>query len=170
MGKDLTPDLVERLGGGDAVVGGGRVFVGRDTRGSGPGARGGARARRRLGRRQRGPRRRAADAAVALLALDLGASSPASHNPPEYNGVKFFDRDGSKLSDADEEAIEALLDAEPARGGGEVDRRRVATDSYLDARRRALRLDLTGLRIAVDCANGAYSTIAPEAFERSAPR
>ena len=52
--------------------------------------------------------------AVALLALDLGVVISASHNPPEYNGVKFFTKDGSKLSDADEEAIEALLDAAAA--------------------------------------------------------
>ena len=49
--------------------------------------------------------------AVALLALDLGVVISASHNPPEYNGVKFFDRNGSKLSDSSEEEIEALLDA-----------------------------------------------------------
>src|SRR4029450_428462 len=51
--------------------------------------------------------------AVALLALDLGVVISASHNPPEYTGVKFFTKNGSKLSDADEEAIEALLDAPP---------------------------------------------------------
>src|ERR671915_204957 len=49
--------------------------------------------------------------AVALLALDLGVVITASHNPPEYNGVKFFDRDGSKLTDEAEAEIEALLDA-----------------------------------------------------------
>ena len=48
--------------------------------------------------------------AVALLGLDLGVVISASHNPPEYNGVKFFDRDGRKLTDAAEEEIEALLD------------------------------------------------------------
>ena len=55
--------------------------------------------------------------AVALLALDLGVVISASHNPPEYNGVKFFDRDGNKLTRRAEEEIEALLDA-PERGGG----------------------------------------------------
>ena len=55
--------------------------------------------------------------AVALLAEDLGAVVSASHNPPEYNGVKFFDRDGHKLTDAAEEEIEALLDA-PRRPAG----------------------------------------------------
>ncbi|MBA2462185.1 MAG: phosphoglucosamine mutase, partial [Actinobacteria bacterium] len=103
--------------------------------------------------------------AVALLALDLGAVISASHNPPEYNGVKLFDADGSKLSDAAEEEIEALLD-EPARGGGQVDRIEVADDSYLEHVVERFGSDLSGLRIAVDCANGAYSQIAPGAFER----
>src|SRR5437764_636204 len=49
--------------------------------------------------------------AVALLRLDLGVVISASHNPPEYNGVKFFDREGRKLTDAAEEEIEALFDA-----------------------------------------------------------
>jgi phosphoglucosamine mutase len=101
--------------------------------------------------------------AVALLTLDLGCVITASHNPPEYNGVKFFDRDGQKLSDAQEEEIEALLDA-PATGGGEIDEVGVATDSYLEHVGERFGSDLTGLRIGVDSANGAYSGLAPKAF------
>ena len=104
--------------------------------------------------------------AVALLALDLGVVISASHNPPEYNGVKFFRKDGSKLGDEDEEAIEALLDAppnEPERG--QVDTLEVAVDSYLDLVIERFGSDLAGLRVGVDCANGAYSGIAPRAFE-----
>jgi phosphoglucosamine mutase len=164
VGKDLTPELVERLGKASTLWSrGGRVFVGRDTRGSGPEleeafARGvvAAGGNAVLGGVLPTP-------AVALLALDLGAVISASHNPPEYNGVKFFDRDGQKLTDADEEAIEALLD-EPERGGGEIDRVGVATDSYLEHVVERFGSDLTGLRIGVDCANGAYSGIAPKAF------
>src|SRR5918994_3207450 len=104
--------------------------------------------------------------AVALLALDLGVVISASHNPPEYNGVKFFDRDGQKLTDASEEEIEALLDAPPAAEPGGVDRVRVATDSYLEHVLERFGSDLSGLRIAVDCANGAYSGIAASAFRR----
>ena len=95
--------------------------------------------------------------AVALLALDLGVVISASHNPPEYNGVKFFDRDGRKLTDASEEEIEALLDAPPAAEPGTVDRVGIATDSYLEHILERFGSDLDGLRIAVDCANGAYS-------------
>ncbi len=102
--------------------------------------------------------------AVALLALDLGVVISASHNPPEYNGVKFFDRDGQKLTDADEEEIEALLDAPPAETPGAIARVDVATDSYLEHVVERFGSDLSGLRIVVDCANGAYSGLAPAAF------
>jgi phosphoglucosamine mutase len=165
VGRDLTPELVERLGLASTLWSGrGRVFIGRDTRGSGPEleeafARGvvSAGGNAVLGGVLPTP-------AVALLALDLGVVLTASHNPPEYNGVKFFDRDGQKLTDADEEAIEALLGEAP-RGGGEIDRVGVATDSYLEHVVERFGSDLAGLRIAVDCANGAYSGVAPKAFE-----
>jgi len=166
VGEDLTPDLVERLGKAATLWSdGGRVFVGRDTRASGPEleeafARGVVSA---------GGNAVVAGVlptpAVALLTLDLGAVISASHNPPEYNGVKFFDREGRKLSDASEEEIEALLDA-PAPGGGAIDRVSVATDSYLEHILDRFGSDLRGLTVVVDCANGAYSEIAPKAFER----
>jgi phosphoglucosamine mutase len=167
VGEDLTTELVERLGRAAALWSGrGRVFVGRDTRGSGPeleeafaggvaSAGGNAVVAGVL-----------PTPAVALLALDLGAVISASHNPPQYNGVKFFDAEGRKLSDASEEEIEALLDAPPAEAPGAVDHVDVATDSYLEHIVERFGSDLGGLRIAVDCANGAYSGIAPQAFER----
>src|SRR5262249_61269631 len=107
--------------------------------------------------------------AVALLTLDLGCVITASHNPPEYNGVKFFDRDGQKLSDASEEEIEALLDR-AGIGGGSVDRVDVATDSYLEHVIERFGSDLSRLPIVVDCANGAYSGLAPKAFEQLGAR
>jgi phosphomannomutase len=73
--------------------------------------------------------------AVALLAEDLGAVVSASHNPPEYNGVKIFDGEGRKLTDSQEEEIEALLDA-GAPGGGSVERLEGASTSYLRPRLR----------------------------------
>jgi phosphoglucosamine mutase len=166
VGETLTADLVERLGRAAALwCDRGRVFVGRDTRGSGPEleeafARGFASAGGTavLGGVLPTP-------AVALLRLDLAAVISASHNPPEYNGVKFFDRDGRKLTDAAEEEIEALLDA-PAEGDGEIDRVGVAADSYLEHVLERFGTDLGGLRIAVDCANGAYAGLAPQAFEQ----
>lgn len=166
VGEFLTVDLVERLGRASATwSGSGRVFVGRDTRASGEEleeafARGVASAGGVAVLAGVLP-----TPAVALLRLDLGVVISASHNPPEYNGVKFFDRDGHKLSDATEERIEELLDAN-APGGGEIDRVGVAVDSYLEHVVERFGTDLTGLRIAVDCANGAYSGIAPRAFEQ----
>jgi phosphoglucosamine mutase len=164
VGEFITPELVERLGKASAQWSGrGRVFIGRDTRASGAEleeafARGVASAGGSAVLAGVVP-----TPAVALLGLDLGVVISASHNPPEYNGVKFFDRNGRKLSDAAEEEIEALLDA-PARGGGEIDRVGVAVDSYLEHVLERFGSDLSGLRIAVDCANGAYSDIAPRAF------
>jgi phosphoglucosamine mutase len=166
VGQDLTVELVEKLGKAATLWSkGGRVFVGRDTRGSGPEleeafARGVVEA---------GGNAVIAGVlptpAVALLALDLGVVVSASHNPPEYNGIKFFDRDGQKLTDEAEEEIEALLDEE-GPGGGEIDRVGVATDSYLEHITERFGSDLSGLRIAVDCANGAYSAVAPKAFQQ----
>ena len=166
VGETLTVDLVERLGKAAALwCGRGRIFVGRDTRASGPEledafARGIASAGGSAVLAGVLP-----TPAVALLGLDLGAVISASHNPPEYNGVKLFDRDGRKLTDDAEEEIEALLDG-PAPDGGEVDRVEVASDSYLEHVLERFGTDLTGLRIAVDCANGAYAGLAPQAFEQ----
>jgi phosphoglucosamine mutase len=167
VGELLTVDLVERLGRAAALwAGDGRVFVGRDTRGSGPQleealARGvvSAGAEAVLGGVLPTP-------AVALLTLDLGVVVSASHNPPEYNGVKFFDGRGRKLSDAAEEEIEALLDASPAAEAGGVRRDDGAVGRYVEHVTAHFGADLSGLRIAVDCANGAFSTIAPAVFEQ----
>ena len=167
VGEELTEDLVERLGRAAALWSdGGRVFIGRDTRASGPTlesafAEGVATAGGNavLGGVLPTP-------AVALLALDLGAVISASHNPPEYNGVKFFDHDGQKLTDASEEEIEALLDEPPRKSRGTIDRVGVSADSYLAHVVERFGSDLRGLRVAVDCGNGAYSEIAPQAFEQ----
>ncbi len=126
VGESLTADLVERLGKAATLwCGGGSVLVGRDTRASGPEleeafARGVVSAGGTAVLAGVLP-----TPAVALLRLDLGAVVSASHNPPEYNGVKFFDRDGGKLDDASEEEIEALLDAPaPRRRRGRARSRR----------------------------------------------
>jgi phosphoglucosamine mutase len=167
VGETLTPDLVERLGRAATLwARAGRVFVGRDTRGSGPEleealvrgiASGGASAI--LGGVLPTP-------AVALSGLDLGVVISASHNPPEYNGVKFFDSRGRKLSDAAEEEIEALLDAPPADQPGSVEETDEPAGFYVDHVVDKFGADLDGLRIAVDCANGAYSDIAANVFEQ----
>jgi phosphoglucosamine mutase len=170
VGEFLTAELVERLGKACALwATGGRVFVGRDTRASGleleeAFAQGVVSAGGHAVLAGVVP-----TPAVALLRLDAGVVISASHNPPEYNGVKVFDRQGRKLGDAAEEEIEALLDA-PAPGGGESSRVGIAADSYLEHVLERFGSDLSGLRIGVDCANGAYAGLAPRAFEQLGAR
>jgi len=168
VGVDLTPDLVERVGRAATLwssrgTGSGRVLVGRDTRASGPQLED-ALAR---GISSAGGTAVLAGVlptpAVALLAEDLGAVVSASHNPPEYNGVKLFDGGGRKLTDEEEVTIESLLD-EPARDGGAVEHRDGVGETYLRHVVDRFGADLSGLRIAVDCANGAYAELAPRAF------
>ena len=168
VGESLTLDLVEKLGRATTTwAGGGNVLVGRDTRGSGPEleealARGivDAGGTAILGGVLPTP-------AVALLAEDLGLVVSASHNPPEYNGVKVFGRGGRKLGDADELAIEALLDAPSRRTGpGSVESGEGLAERYVEHVVQQFGSDLSGLSLAVDCANGAFSAIAPGVFER----
>ena len=110
--------------------------------------------------------------AVGMLArsmrADLGVMISASHNPFEDNGIKFFGPDGFKLSDAVEEEIEALLEAAPAlaepRAIGRATRIDDARGRYMEFAKttfpKGQRLD--GLKVVVDCANGAAYRTAPE--------
>jgi phosphoglucosamine mutase len=145
------------------AYGSGHVLVGRDTRASGPELES-ALAR---GVVSAGGTAVLAGVlptpAVALLADELGAVVSASHNPPEYNGVKLFAGDGRKLSDDEEEEIEALLDAQ-GTDGGSIETLDDAGERYLAHVRARFGSDLTGLRVVVDCANGAFAELAPGAF------
>ncbi len=102
------------------------------------------------------------------MRADLGIMISASHNPHHDNGIKFFGPDGFKLSDEAELAIEALLDAEPALVEAvqigrahrvEGDRARYIEFAKTTFPRRS-RLD--GLKVVIDCANGAAYRTAPE--------
>ncbi len=101
------------------------------------------------------------------LSATLGAMISASHNPYQDNGIKFFGLTGEKLSDEEEERIEALLqEAHPTRGIGTVGDFREAERMYLGfLLERAP--DLSGLRIGVDAANGATYRLAPRVFQRA---
>jgi len=166
VGDDLTEDLVERLGLAFALWTEGKpVLIGRDTRGSGPALEGAL---------ARGLVAGGSDAmlggilptpAVALLAESCGAVVSASHNPAEYNGVKFFGADGSKLGDEEEETVEGLLTAAPA-GGGEIREVEGLAARYADLVCERFGAPLDGLRLCVDCANGAMYQVAPRALER----
>jgi phosphoglucosamine mutase len=106
---------------------------------------------------------------IGRYGFDLGVVLSASHNPYRDNGIKFFGGDGFKLSDDTELEIEAAL-AAGANGRGHVGRVRTlhgALEDYLRAlHERFLELDLSGRRIALDCANGATHQAAPEIFRR----
>ncbi|WP_313539463.1 phosphoglucosamine mutase [Sphingomonas sp.] len=112
--------------------------------------------------------------AVAMLThsmrADLGVMISASHNPYADNGIKLFGPDGFKLSDADEEAIEALIDGEvPLAASADIGRARRVEDArgrYIHFAKSTFPSDLTldGLKVVVDCANGAAYQVAPSAL------
>ena len=97
---------------------------------------------------------------TTLYRADVGAVVSASHNPHEYNGIKLFGADGEKLSDLYEEAIEAALShtSEHAARCGRVIPEAGAQEAYL-AHLAAIAPPPHELRVALDCANGAFSPI-----------
>jgi phosphoglucosamine mutase len=112
--------------------------------------------------------------AIALLAremrADLGVMISASHNPYHDNGIKLFGPDGFKLSDADEETIERLMEGEiPLAQDRDVGRARRIEDArgrYIHAIKQSLPHDIRfdSLKVVVDCANGAAYEVAPTAI------
>lgn len=175
---DLTPELALRAGrAAAAVLGGGgsaRVLVGRDTRISGTMLEGALSAGI------------ASAGATAVLAgvvptpavsrlvaagdYDGGVVISASHNPFEDNGIKLFGRDGKKPADAFELQVETLMDG-PVQGGshgvavGSVEMLPGAGARYVEDLLAAVDVDLTGLRVLIDCAHGATYRVAPLAFQ-----
>jgi len=120
----------------------------------------------------------AAAVLVRKLGLDLAAVVSASHNPFKDNGIKFFGANGSKLDDATEARIEAHLEERvdgldraaaqtaTAVGFGQVRELAGGEEDYLRALQAAFPLDLSGVRVALDCANGATYRVGPAIFER----
>ena len=108
---------------------------------------------------------------VKAYETDAGIMISASHNPCEYNGIKIFNADGYKLSDELEEEIESIvLDGSripPCPTGGDVgrvSRCKSAVDDYVKHLLSVTDIDLRGMRIAVDCANGSASATARKLF------
>ena len=102
---------------------------------------------------------------------DAGVMISASHNPVEYNGIKFFDGRGYKLSDELEDQIQAVIESNfegvPSPVGGAVGRsytEETALREYIDYAMSTIKTDLKGLRVALDCANGAAYKAAVKAF------
>jgi len=177
--RDLTPELALRLGRAAGHVLGGpghRVVVARDTRRSG----------RML--------ESALAAGLCSVGIEVrlvghlptpglayltrtqgfaaGAVISASHNPAPDNGIKFFDQRGLKLDDALEQRIESLMTGDdglprPTEGGiGLVGDARGLAKGYEDFL-AGLASDLTGMRVVLDCANGATYRVAPSTFARA---
>lgn len=176
---DLTADLAFRIGQAGALVlteaghKKPRIFVGKDTRISGDMLEAALAA---------GICSVGAEAvllgviptpAVAYLTRTLGADAgvviSASHNAMEYNGIKFFDRTGFKLPDATEDLIEAHISGETAMppmpkgaGLGRITRMADAKEQYIRFALSTVEGDFEGLKVALDCANGASSAVSPE--------
>ncbi|NLM04020.1 MAG: phosphoglucosamine mutase [Clostridiales bacterium] len=178
VNEDLTPELAYKLGriGAYVLLEGkaeGKVVIGKDTRASGDLLESAMTA---------GFLSMGLDVislgvlptpAVAYLTrqleADCGVMISASHNPAEYNGIKFFNREGYKLSDEIEEKIEYYIlnnkDAEHRPGGdklGIVSILDNANKLYADYLKSTIKNDFKGLKIAVDAANGAAYKVASE--------
>ncbi len=109
----------------------------------------------------------AAAVLVRRLGFDLAAVVSASHNPYKDNGIKFFSGAGTKLDDATEARMEAMLEAgPPPADAGHVRELEGGGEDYLRALEAAFPLDLSGVKVALDCANGATHRVAPAIFER----
>ena len=113
--------------------------------------------------------------AVAFLVkesnADLGVMISASHNPMPDNGIKFFAKGGDKLADQVEAQIEARLGESWSRPTG-LNVGRIFFDEgakkrYIEHLLSTMSTKLTGLKVVVDCANGAASTVAPSAYEQA---
>ncbi len=113
--------------------------------------------------------------AVAHLTRELGADAgvmiSASHNPVEYNGIKFFDDKGYKLSDELEDAIQQVIENNckevPQPVGGELGRKKdeeSALEEYVEYVKSTVEVDFKGMKIALDCANGAAFDAAVTTF------
>ncbi len=175
---ELTTELVTALGRAAArVLGAGPVVIGRDTRRSGPRLEAdlaAGLAAEGLGVDNVGVVPTPAVAHASATRAVTGAMISASHNAFEDNGIKFFSPGGHKLSDEVEERLEAELDrlvhappgpVPPPADGGAVDP--TVGQAWVDAVTASVPAGaLRGLRVVIDCANGAASAWAPTALER----
>lgn len=105
--------------------------------------------------------------------FDAGVVISASHNPAEFNGIKFFNSEGFKLSDALEERIESIIldkseviPSPEGEGIGVISELTTAVDDYVDFAMSTIQCDLKGLKIAMDCANGASFETSPKAVRK----
>ncbi|MCA8961886.1 MAG: phosphoglucosamine mutase [Planctomycetes bacterium] len=186
-GEGLLSDAsIERFGlalasfvreGVDYIIRTPRVLIGRDTRVSGPRIE--ALLSESLGRRHATVESAgilptpAISLLVDKLGYDLGVVISASHNPPEFNGLKVFDRRGRKLDVGSEQRITALYHRVPdfsERRSTAISFQPDLPRRYLDFLAQAPTIDLRGLTVVLDCACGATAPVAVQAFERAGAR
>ena len=174
--EQITPDLAMRCGNALSQMGGKKVLVGRDTRVSGDMlvcslasglASGGC---------------NVFDVgvlptpAIAYLTkkygCDFGVVISASHNPPEYNGIKIFDSDGTKLCDQKEEKVESLMASIKLVENEKLGRymHKDGLQDYCTFLQHCTNARLNGLKIALDCSNGATGVTAKTVFEKLGAR
>ncbi len=177
---ELTPELAFKLGEAAALYLGKKLVLGKDTRKSGDMLQASIVA----GAMSAGADVHTAGViptpAIAFLTRELGADGgiviSASHNPPEYNGIKFFNNEGYKLSELQEAEIEAFLHEstpELNRGIGDkvghIVHIRNARERYINHAVETVKaegIDFKGLTVAVDCGHGASAETTPEALRR----
>ena len=172
--RDLTPEDAVRLGLAAARAFGGTVLVGRDTRLSGGMLSGALAAGLSAGGARVLDLGVIPTPGVAALAPRLGATAAAvvsaSHNPFGDNGIKFFSGEGRKLPLEKEREIEALTTRDAPRPTGEgigpVETAEEAAGLYVDGVLERLSPRAGGMKVLLDCANGAASRAAPETFRR----
>lgn len=179
--KDLTPELAYEVGRAGAYILAkekkGKIIIGRDTRASGT------------------MLEAALTAGICSMGIDVislgviptpavayltreykalaGVVISASHNPGEYNGIKFFDRKGLKLPDEVEENIEDIIlnkkEIDIRAIGGEIGRVTIderGQEDYINYLINTTNLDLNGVKVAMDCGHGALYKIGPETIRR----
>jgi phosphoglucosamine mutase len=106
---------------------------------------------------------------VTELGCDLGVMISASHNPASDNGIKFFARDGRKLADSVEAQIEVQLGKPWTPNGvkGEIRLEESLKEKYMEYLLGTIKTSFAGLKVVVDCANGAASTVAPQVLRQA---
>lgn len=175
-GTELDRDLALALGRAAVRKLGSRILIGRDSRTSGPlledalvagiRAEGGVPVVTGI----------IPTPAIALLTretdADCGIVISASHNPPEYNGIKFFDAQGYKLPDAVEDEMQAIVEELRGQGVPAPEPAEIMEDAaarYIEHAVKTVRsqgVDFAGIKVALDCAHGAACATTPTALEQ----
>ncbi|HEY8390059.1 MAG TPA: phosphoglucosamine mutase, partial [Clostridia bacterium] len=106
---------------------------------------------------------------TTLYKADFGVVISASHNPPEYNGIKIFDNKGAKLGEIERDFIEDCINQNKtnySQNIGTANQDLLSHERYINFLAESVDTDLKGLKIVLDCSNGASFEVAPKLFEK----